>query len=166
MTLQTSYRQAVAIPLILTLLLLVAARALRQRTAANVRECAACATAAQSLAPYLEQARNYDAVKTRLQEKPVAAVLPELPLGVPPAEHSSERGSSIDGWVAIREFFTWPTLKTGQAFAILEAFSSAKAAPWRIAALRLEALPDGENALLSVTLERVESAPESAESQE
>ena len=150
-------RVAVGAPLLLSLALCGAAHSLRQRTAANVRECAACAKAAESLAPYLAQIRAYDAVKSRLRAS--AAEIPVPRLGVPPAERATERGAAMDGWVAVRETYSWTSLKTGQAFAVLESFSSAEVAPWRMASLRLEALPDGENASLSVTLERAEPEP-------
>ncbi len=158
MTLKAYFRSLVAVPLLLALLLLGATHVLRQRTAANVRECAACGTAVESLSPYLEKVRAYDAVKARLRAA-AATTVPEPRLGVPSAERATERTGSIDGWLAVRETFSWQSLKTGQAFAVLESFTSAEAGPWRIAELRLAALPDGENASLSVRLESAELAP-------
>ena len=147
---------AIAISIMVWVLLGVATRALVRRSKDTLRECALCAQAAESLAPYLETVRAYDAAKARLRDAGSIAKVPEPPLGVPQAERASERGTAIDDFIAIRETFSWPSLKTGQAFAILESFSAS--GPWRIAAVRLRALPDGENASLSVTLECAEPA--------
>ena len=158
MTQRASFRLLVAVPLLLALLLCGATHAIRLRTEANVRECAACVQAATSLAPYLEAVRAYDAAKARLQAAgPVRP--PEPRPGVPPAKRFNERGPVLDGWSPLKAEYTWPSLKTGQAFAVLESFTSAEAGPWRIVELSLTALPDGENASLSVRLESAEPAP-------
>ena len=164
---KTSNRQsfnpliALAIPLCASLIALAIARSLERRAEANRGECAACARAAESLAPYLAKAKAYETAKARLRDAGPIAKAPEPPLGVPPAERATERGTPMDGFASVRETFSWPSLKTGQAFAVLESFSSAS--PWRIATMRLKALPDGENASLSVTLEGVEPADERRE---
>ncbi len=158
---RSTLRMAVAIPLIACVLFGSAARMLVQRAKSNWRECAACAQATQSLSPYLKAVRAYDAAKARLRDAESSAKIPETPLGVPQAERTTERGAAIDGFVSVRESFSWQSLKTGQAFAVLESFSAASA--WRIAAMRLKALPDGENASLSVTLEGVEPAEDRRE---
>ncbi len=152
---------AVAIPFIACVLFGAAARILVRRSRGHWRECAACAQATQSLSPYLKAVYDYDAVKARLRDAESIAKIPETPLGVPQAERTTERGTAVDGFVSVRESFSWPSLKTGQAFAVLELFSSASS--WRIAAMRLKALPDGENASLSVTLEGVEPAEDGRE---
>ena len=149
-------RLALAIPLCASLVVLVAARLLHQRTKANWRECGACARTAESLAPYLDFVQAYEAVKARLHEAGPISKVPEPPLGLPQAGRATEHGTAIDGFASVRETFSWPSLKTGQAFAVLEAFASAKA--WRIAKVSLKAMPDGENSSLSVTLECVEPA--------
>ncbi len=140
------------VPLVVCVLFCAATRELLRRAKDNWRECAACARAAESLAPYLEAVRAYDGAKARLRAAG-AVRPPEPPLGVPPAKRSNERGPVIDGWSGLQETFSWPSLKTGQAFAVLESFTSAEAGPWRIAELNMAALPDGENASLSVRLE-------------
>ena len=157
----STLRMAVAIPLIACVLFGVAAHILVQRSTRNWHECEACAQAAETLSPYLKAVRAYDAVKARLREAESRATLPEMPLGVPQAERTTERGTAIDGFVSVRETFSWQSLKTGQAFAVLESFSSASS--WRIAAMRLKAMPDGESTSLSVTMEGVEPAENSRE---
>ena len=157
----STLRMAVTIPLIACALFGAAARILVFRSKNNWRECAACAQAAESLSPYLKAVHAYDATKARLREEESIATLPETPLGLPKAERTTERGTAIDGFVSVRETFSWPELKTGQAFAVLESFSSASS--WRIAAMRLKALPNGENASLSVTLEGVEPSEDRRE---
>lgn len=157
----STLRMAVAVPLIACVLFGAAAHILVGRSKDNWRECAACAQATQSLSPYLKAVHDYGAAKARLREAESDATLPETPLGVPQAERTTERGTAIDGFVSVRESFSWPSLKTGQAFAVLESFSSASS--WRIAAMRLKAMPDGENASLSVTLEGVEPAEDRRE---
>jgi hypothetical protein len=152
----STLRLAIAIPLVATVLFGAGTRMLLRRSRDNWRECALCAQAAESLSPYLEKVRAYDAAKTRLRDAGSTASVPEFPLGIPPAERATERGTAIDGFVSVRESFSWQSLKTGQACAVLESFSSASS--WRIAAVRLRALPDGENASLSVTLECAELA--------
>ena len=143
---------ACSIPLVACAVFCLAALVLLRRSKDNWRECAACARAAESLAPYLETVRAYNDAKARLLAAgPVRP--PEPRPGVPPAKRSNERGPVIDGWSGLQETFSWPSLKTGQAFAVLESFTSAEAAPWRIAELNMAALPDGENASLSVRLE-------------
>ena len=140
------------IPLVVCVLFGAATRELLRRAKDNWRECTACARAAESLAPYLETVRAYNDAKARLLASgPVRP--PEPRPGVPPAKRSNERGPVIDGWSGLQETFSWPSLKTGQAFAVLESFTSAEAGPWRIAELNLAALPDGENASLTVRLE-------------
>ena len=150
----TACRLALALPLCASVLLLGAAHGLLRRAEAARRECAACSHALESLSPLLEEVYAYGAVKAALRDAGGGGPAPEPRLGVPPAERATAREAVRDGWVAVRETFSWPSLKTGQAFAVLESFASAE--PWRIAALRLAALPDGENASLSVTLESVE----------
>ena len=150
---QTACRLAFALPLCTAALLLVAVRGLLHRAEANRRECAACAHALESLAPFLEEVRAYEDAKADMRDAGAEPV-PALRLGIPPAERTTSREAAADGWVGVRETFSWATLKTGQAFAVLESFASAK--PWRIAAVRLSTLPDGENASLSVTLENAE----------
>lgn len=140
------------VPLVVCVILGVATRELSRRAKDNWRECAACARAAESLAPYLETVRAYNDAKARLLA--AGSVRPPEPRpGVPPAKRSNERGPVIDGWSGLQETFSWSSLKTGQAFAVLESFTSAEAGPWRIAELNLAALPDGENASLTVRLE-------------
>ncbi len=151
MSQRRSHLLVYAIPLAACTVLGAATLTLLRRCKDNWRECAACSRAAESLAPYLETVRAYDAVKARLRETGPHAKVPEIPLGVPPAGRATERGTAKDGFVPVSEKFSWPSLKTGQAFAVLESFASAS--PWRIAELSLSALPDGENASLSVTLE-------------
>ena len=159
MTLKAYYRLLVAVPLLLALLLHGATHAMRQRMFANVRECVACAQALTSLAPHLEAVRAYDDAKARLRAAgPVRP--PEPRLGVPSAKRFDERGPVLDGWAPLEAKYEWPSLKTGQAFAVLESFTSAEAGPWRLAEFRLAALPDGESASLSVRLESAEPAPE------
>lgn len=157
---KTACRLAFVLPLCLSALLLVAARGHLRRAEANRRECAACAHTLESLAPYLAQVRAYEAAKARLAGNGAAAKTPEPRLGVPPAERASERGKAVDGWVPVRETYSWPSLKTGQALAVLEDFTSDGGSRWRISSLHLAALPDGENASLAVTLETAE--PEAA----
>jgi hypothetical protein len=157
----STLRMAVAIPLIACVLFGVAAHILVQRSTRNWHECEACAQAAATLSPYLTAVRAYDAAKARLRDAGSIAKVPETPLGVPQAERTTERGNAIDGFVSVRETFAWPSLKTGQAFAVLESFSSAS--QWRLAAMRLKALLDGESASLSVTLEGVEPAEDRRE---
>ncbi len=152
----STIRMAIAIPLIACVLFGAAARILVRRSKHNWRECEMCAQAVESLSPSLKAVRAYDAAKARLRETASSGKMPAVPLAVPQAERSTERGTAIDGFVSVRETFSWPSLKTGQAFAVLESFSSASS--WRIAAMRLKAMPDGENASLSVTLEGVEPA--------
>ncbi len=131
----------------------VATHSLLHRSKDNWRVCSACSRAAESLAPYLETVRAYEAVKARLRDAgPLDKALGPR-LGVPPAKRSNERGPVIDGWSGLQETFSWPSLNTGQAFAVLESFTSSEAGPWRIAELSLSALPDGENTSLSVRLE-------------
>ena len=151
----STIRLAIAVPLCASLALLVAARLLQRRTEANLRECAVCRQSAESIAPYLAEVQAYEAAKAGLDGALTTAKAPEPPMGVPPAERATERGTAIDGFVSVRETFSWQSLKTGQAFAVLESFASAS--PWRMAALRLRTLPDGENSSLSVTLECVEA---------
>ncbi len=146
-------RLAIAIPLCASLVVLVAAHMLHQRAKANWRECAACERTAESLAPYLDSVQAYEAVKARLRETEQLVNPPEPPMGVPPAGRAREIGEAIDGFQSVRDDFVWPSLKTGQAFAVLEAFASAKA--WRIAKVSLKAMPDGENSSLRVTIESV-----------
>ena len=160
MTHKTACRLALVLPLCVSAYLLFVARGHLHRAEANKRECAACAHTLESLAPYLAQVRAYEAAKARLAGDGTEAKAPEPRLGVPPAERSSERGKAVDGWVPVRETYSWPSLKTGQALAVLEAFSSNGGSRWRISSLRLSALPDGENASLAVTLETAE--PEAA----
>ena len=148
---RSTLRLLFAIPLCASLIVLAITRALQRRTEVNWRECEACARAADSLTPYLESVRAYDDAKARLRETGPLAKAPELPLGVPPAGRATERGTPKDGFVPVSEKYTWPSLMTGQAFAVLDSFASAN--PWRIAAVNLKALPDGENSSLSVTLE-------------
>ena len=148
--------RAAAGPLCASLAMLALTGTIQRRAESNLRECALCAQAAESLVPYLETVGAYEAAKARLHNAVSVAKVPEPRLGVPPAERASDRRTAIDGFVAVRETFSWPSLKTGQAFAVLESFSSAS--PWRIAAVRLRALPDGDNASLSVTLECAEPA--------
>ena len=150
----STLRLVIAIPLIATVLFGATTRMLLRRSNDNWRECALCAQAAESLSPHLKAVRAYDAAKARLRDAGSIAKVPEPPLGIPQAGRGTERGTAIDGFVSARETSSWPSLKTGQAFAVLESFSTAK--PWRIAAVRLKALPDGENASLSVTLECAE----------
>ena len=157
----STIRMAVAIPLVACVLFGAAARILVRRSKDNWSECEACAQATQSLSPYLKAVRAYDTAKERLREVALSEKAPAIPLGVPQAERSTERGTAIDGFASVRETFSWPSLKIGQAFAVLESFSSASA--WRIAAMRLKALPDGENASLSVTLEGVKPAEDGRE---
>ncbi len=143
---------ACSIPLVACAVFCLAALVLLRRSKDNWRECAACARAAESLAPYLETVRAYNDAKARLLAAgPVSP--PEPRPGVPPAKRSNERGPVIDGWSGLQETFSWSSLKTGQAFAVLESFTSAEAGPWRIAELNLAALLDGENASLTVRLE-------------
>ncbi len=144
-------RLLIAVPLCASLIALAITCSLQRRTEANWRECEACVRAAESLAPYLKSVRAYDAAKARLLKSEPLAKVPELPLGVPPAGRATERGTAKDGFASVSEKFSWPSLKTGQAFAVLESFASAS--PWRIATLNLKALPDGVNSSLSVTLE-------------
>ena len=159
MTLKAYFRRLVAVPLLLALLLCGATYAMRQRMFANVRECVACAEVLTSLAPQLEAVRAYDDAKARLRAAGLVS-LPEPRLGIPLAKRSAERGPVLDGWSPFEAKYEWASLKTGQAFAVLESFTSGEAGPWRIAELRLAALPDGENASLSVRLESAEPAPE------
>ena len=144
-------RLLIAIPLCASLIVLAITRSLQRRTDANWRECEACARTVESLAPYLKSVRAYEAAKARLLKSEPLAKVPELPLGVPPAGRATERGTAKDGFVSVSEKYSWPSLKTGQAFAVLESFASAT--PWRIAAVNLKALPDGVNSSLAVTLE-------------
>ncbi len=157
----STLRMAIAIPLIACVLFGAAARILVRRSKDNWRECEVCAQAAESLSPYLNAVRAYNTAKVHLREAASSAKVPATPLAVPQAERTTERGTAIDGFVAVHETFSWQSLKTGQAFAVLESFSSASA--WRIAAVRLKALPDGENASLFVTLEGVEPAEDRRE---
>lgn len=147
----STFRLLIAIPLCASLLVLAVTRSLQRRTEANWRECRACAQAAESLGPFLKAVHAYDAAKAQLRETGPLAKVPELPMGVPPAGRATERGTAKDGFVSVSEKFSWPSLKTGQAFAVLESFSSAS--PWRIASVNLKVLPDGVNSSLSVTLE-------------
>ena len=149
----STLRLLIAIPLCASIIVLAITRSLQRRTDANWRECEACVRAAKSLAPYGEALRAYEAAKARLLKSEPLAKVPELPLGVPPAGRAREIGSAIDGYMSVRDDFVWPSLKTGQAFAVLEAFASAKA--WRIAKVGLKAMPDGENSSLRVTIESV-----------
>ena len=157
---KTACRLALVLPLCASAYLLVAARGHLRRAEANRRECAACAHTMESLAPYLAPVRAYETAKARLPRGETVAKAPEPRLGVPPAERASERGKAVDGWVSVRETYSWPALKTGQALAVLESFTSDTCDRWRISSLRLVALPDGENASLAVTLETAEPARE------
>ena len=147
----STLRLLVVIPLCASVIVLAITRSLQRRTEANWRECEACARTAESLVPYLKSVRAYEAAKARLRETGPLAKVPEIPMGVPPAGRATERGTAKDGFASVSEKFSWPTLKTGQAFAVLESFASAS--PWRISAVNLKALPDGVNSSLSVTLE-------------
>ena len=147
----STLRLLIAIPLCASLIVLAITRSLQRRTDANWRECEACARTVESLSPHLKSVRAYEAAKARLRETGPRAKVPEIPLGIPPAGRATERGTAKDGFVAVNEKFSWPSLKTGQAFAILESFASAS--PWRIATVNLKAFPDGVNSSLSVTLE-------------
>ncbi len=150
---KTACRLALVLPLCASVLLLVAARAHLHRAEANRRECAACARTLESLMPLLSEVCAYEDVKANMRDAGAQPTPTPRP-GIPPAERATSRAAAVDGWVAVRETFSWSSLKTGQAFAVLESFASAN--PWRIAAVRLSALPDGENASLSVTLESAE----------
>ncbi len=154
---QTSIALAWAVPICAALVLNWSARALLRKANANRNECGACVLAEESLRPYLAAIRDYKMAKGRLLTMPPGGA-PEVRPGVPPAERTTSRDDPCDGWVAVRERYSWRSLEKGKAFAALEAFTSADAGRWRMASLFIEALPDGGNVSLAVTLETAEPA--------
>ena len=159
MTRAQSCRLAFVLPLAAAVLLLGAAHRLSRRADANIRHCAACMRAARDLAPYIASLRAYEAALARFTAAGGSGATPAMPLGIPPAQRATTRGEAADGWIPVRETFSWPALKTGQAFAVLEAFTAPAAHLWRVDALALRALPDGEQASLDITLAGAEAAP-------
>lgn len=149
------------VPLLATVVILCVANSLSRSAAEKDREYTASLHAAEGLAPYAEELAGYFAAGAALRDCLTNSPLPALPLGVPPPERQTLRADkAVDGWISVRERFSWSEIKSGQAFAVLASFTAPEVKTWRIASLDLSALPDGENASFSVVLENAEPAQE------
>lgn len=77
-----------------------------------------------------------------------------LPGGVPPPDESRERASEVqDGFRGRQLDWTWKSLGKRHAFAVLAALQSPSNLCWRVAGMKMDALPDGERVSFHLVLE-------------